>query len=295
MKKAALKPAPAARAKGVDFHAAKLPQAILDAAFASGGYPYDKKLKGKRYERELRALQIELVKLLNWAKAKGERIIVVFEGRDAAGKGGAIQRLTQHLNPRQARVVALTKPTPTEAGQWYFQRYAQHMPTRGEMTIFDRSWYNRAGVEPVFGFCKPEETDAFLREAPGFESAFTRDGAHFFKFFLTVGKEMQIKRLNDRWNDALNRWKISDIDAQAIEKWDAYSRAFERMLRETDHKHAPWTVIRANDKKRSRLEVIRHVLEAIDYEGKDKGAVGKVDRKIVLTAKEFLKDGGEEA
>ena len=293
-------PAPGARAatrpdpkRGVDFRAGTLPKSLLDAAFGSGGFPYDKKLKSGSYERELRLLQIELVKLANWARLKGERIAIVFEGRDAAGKGGAIQRLTQHLNPRQARIVALSKPTPPEAGQWYFQRYAAHMPTRGEVAIFDRSWYNRAGVERVFGFCTPKETDRFLEEAPPFETILVRDGLRLFKFFLTIGREMQIKRLNDRWKDPLHRWKISDIDAKAIEKWDDYSVAFERMLKKTDSPAAPWTVIRANDKKRARLEIIRCVLDALPYDGKDKKIVGKPDRRIALHAAAFLAEGGE--
>ena len=277
-----------------DFRVPRLPDAIAAAALRSGGFLYDKRLGEKRYEKELRLLQIELVKLLNWTKTKDERIAIVFEGRDAAGKGGAIQRLTQHLNPRQTRVVALSKPSPVEAGQWYFQRYAAHMPTRGEMTIFDRSWYNRAVVERVFGFCTPDETRRFLAEAPNFEAMLARDGVRLFKFFLTIGKEMQFKRLFDRWNDPLDRWKISDLDAQAIDKWDDYSAAIERMLRETDTPAVPWTIIRANDKRRSRLEVIRHLLDALPYDDKDKAAIGKPDRAISLTAAEFLESGGEE-
>ncbi len=296
--KPAAKPGPApAKAfnfKEFNFQVSKLPKSVTDAALGSGGFPYDRKLKNKPYQRELRLLQIELVKLANWAKAKGERIVIVFEGRDAAGKGGAIQRLTEHLNPRQARIVALTKPTPTEAGQWYFQRYAAHMPSRGEIAIFDRSWYNRGAVEPVFGFCAPAETDHFLDEAPRFEAMLARDGVRLFKFFMTIGREMQAQRLFDRWNDPLDRWKISDIDAAAIIKWDAYSAAFERMLQTTDSAAAPWTVIRANDKKRARLETIRHILDSLPYDGKDASGVGVPDRKIAISAAAFLGAGGEE-
>jgi polyphosphate kinase 2 len=281
-------------AREADFRVETLPDAITEAALASGDFPYDKRLKEKAYEKELKQLQIELVKLVAWVKEKGERVAIVFEGRDAAGKGGAIQRLTQHLNPRQTRIVALSKPTPTEAGQWYFQRYIAHLPTRGEIAIFDRSWYNRAIVEPVFGFCTPAETKHFLDETPHFEAMLTRDGVRLFKFFLTVGKEMQIKRLNERWNDPLERWKISDIDMHAIEKWDDYSAAIERMLKHTDREAAPWTVIRANDKRRSRLETIRHVLDNVPYQNKDVDAVGKPDRKIAISAKTFLAKGGEE-
>ena len=272
----------------------KLPEEIERAALGSGGFPYDHTLPRKTYERELRALQIELVKLLNWTRAKGERIVVVFEGRDAAGKGGAIQRLTAHLNPRSARIVALSKPTSNEAGQWYFQRYVEHLPAAGEMAIFDRSWYNRAAVEPVFGFCAPEQAEKFLRETPDFEAMLTRDGIRVFKFFLTIGREMQMKRLHRRWRDPLHRWKVSEIDEKAIEKWSDYSAAFDRMLRRTDASDAPWTVVRANDKRRARLECIRHLLDALPYAHKDETALGKPDRKIALSAARFLEDGGEE-
>lgn len=272
----------------------KLPDWIDDRALRSGGYPYDRKLPVKRYDAELRALQIELVKLLNWVKAEGERVAIVFEGRDAAGKGGAIQRLTAHLNPRSARVVALPKPTSTEAGQWYFQRYVAEMPTRGEISIFDRSWYNRAAVEPLFGFCRKEQTESFLREAPEFEAMLARDGLRLVKFFLTIGKEMQMKRLYRRWRDPLHRWKVSEIDEKAIEKWSDYSRAFNRTLRATDTPAAPWTVIRANDKRRARLESIRHLLGVVPYKHKDASIVDAIDRKIAIPAAAFLADGGEE-
>jgi polyphosphate kinase 2 len=276
------------------FDADDLPRAVDDCALASGGFPYDKKLKRSAYESDLRKLQIELVKVLNWVKASGERVAIVFEGRDAAGKGGAIQRLTQHLNPRSARIVALGKPTSTEAGQWYFQRYVAQMPTRGEIAIFDRSWYNRAGVEPVFGFCTPRETEHFLDEVPAFEAMLARDGVRIVKFFLTIGREMQMKRLYARWHDPLHRWKISDIDAKAIEKWDAYSTAFETMLARSDSAAAPWTIIRANDKRRARLEVIRHLLDVLPYTDKDSRAIGTPDRRISISAATFLGTGGEE-
>ena len=276
------------------YDAKTLPRQIEKAALASGGFPYDRKLDQKRYEKDLRLLQIELVKVQNWVKTTGERVAIIFEGRDAAGKGGAIQRLTQHLNPRSARIVALSKPTTTEAGQWYFQRYAARMPTRGEIAIFDRSWYNRAAVEPVFGFCTPEETDHFLDEAPAFEAMLTRDGIRIIKFFLTIGREMQMKRLFERWHDPLDRWKISDIDAKAIKKWNAYSAAFETMLKRTDSAAAPWTVIRANDKRRARLEVIRHLLDVLPYAKKDTEAIGTPDRSIAISASTFLGTGGEE-
>ena len=273
---------------------ADLPKDIDEAALTSGSFPYDKRLSEEAYEKDLRKLQIELVKVLNWVKDSGERLAIVFEGRDAAGKGGAIQRLTQHLNPRSARIVALGKPTSTEAGQWYFQRYVAQMPTKGEIAVFDRSWYNRAGVELVFGFCTPQESAHFIQEVPGFESMLVRDGVRIVKFFLTIGREMQMKRLHKRWRDPLDRWKISEIDAKAIEKWDAYSAAFEDMLSQTDSAAAPWTIIRANDKRRARLEVIRHVLDVLPYTDKDSKAVGKPDRKIAISAATFLGTGGEE-
>ena len=274
--------------------AAPLPKSVEKAAFASGGYQHAEKLETKVYEKELERLQIELQKAMSWIRAEGERVAIVFEGRDAAGKGGAIERLTQHLNPRSTHLVALSKPTETEKGQWYFQRYVTHMPTRGEMTIFDRSWYNRAGVEPVFGFCTPAETEQFLREAPEFERMLARDGVRIIKFFLTIGREMQMKRLSERYRDPLARWKISPIDTQAIAKWDLYSRAYDRMLETTDSAAAPWTIVRANDKKRTRLEVIRHILTVLPYASQEEKKIGKVDPKVVISAAEYLSKGGEE-
>lgn len=276
-----------------DIRTSKLPADIDEAALASGGYPYEKKLKDERYEEELHLLQIELVKMQDWLRKSGERIVTVFEGRDAAGKGGTIKRLTEHLNPRVSRIAALSKPTETERGQWYFQRYIAHLPTRGEMTIFDRSWYNRASVEPVFGFCTPEETEAFLMETPAFEAMLRRDGKYVVKYFLTIGREMQIKRLHDRWNDPLARWKLTDIDFAAIKKWDDYSKAYRTMLSKTDSDAAPWTVVRANDKKRTRLETIRHFLGQMPYAGKDEALVRNLDRKIVTSASDYLENGGK--
>lgn len=267
---------------------------IKKAALKSGDFPYDKKLEKSAYKPQLRDLQIELVKMLDWVKREGERLVIVFEGRDAAGKGGTIQRLTQHLNPRSVRVVALPKPTEREAGQWYFQRYAAHLPPRGEIAIFDRSWYNRATVEPVFGFCTPQAAKAFLYEAPIFEAMLARDGVRIIKFFLSIGREMQIKRLLSRWRDPVRRWKLTDIDMASIDKWDAYSAAFETMLMSTDSAAAPWTVVYANDKLRLRLETIRHVLDVIPYGPKDRKAIGNLDPKIIVSAATFLGLGGEE-
>jgi polyphosphate kinase len=281
------------KAPAFNIEAKTLPDRIEAAAFRSGGYPYDKKLKRKAYDRQIEPLQIELLKMLAWVKDKGERVVIVFEGRDSAGKGGAIARFTQHLNPRFARIVALGKPSDTERGQWYFQRYAAQMPTCGEVVFFDRSWYNRAGVERVMGFCKPEETNAFLREAPAFEGMLVRDGIRVVKLFLTIGREMQMKRLHARYHDPLKRWKLSPIDFDAIPKFDAFSDAFEQLLARTSTDWAPWTVARANDKLRTRLNTIRHVLHALPYDDKDEAAIGQIDDKVIVTANAFLNDGGE--
>lgn len=275
------------------FDMAELPSAIAKAALGSGNFPYAKKLAARQYADELRKLQVELVKLLDWIKREQERVVIVFEGRDAAGKGGAIKRLTEHLNPRYARIVALPRPTETEAGQWYFQRYVAHLPPRGELAIFDRSWYNRATVEPVFGFCTPRETAVFLHEAPIFEAMLARDGIRIIKFFLSIGREMQIARLHSRWHDPVRRWKLSDLDFAAIDKWDAYSAAFEAMLVATDSAAAPWTVALANDKRRLRLETIRHLLGVLPYSHKDHAALGRPDPEIILSAATFLGTGGE--
>lgn len=259
----------------------KLPAVIEDNALASGGYPYDRKLKRDDFEKQLEALQIELVKLQAHVAKHRERIVIVFEGRDAAGKGTCIGHFREHLNPRHARVVALTKPSDVERGQWYFQRYVAHLPTAGEMVLFDRSWYNRAGVERVMGFADPGQVAGFLREAPQFEGMLVRDGIRVFKIFLELGREMQLLRFHERWHDPLKRWKITDIDLAAMKKWDAYTAAKEEMLRFTHSAVAPWTVILSNDQRRARLETVRLVLDQINYEGKDAKVVGTPDRKIV--------------
>ena len=265
-----------------------LPDVIEQAAFTSGGYPYRKKMRRKDYAAQLRQLQTEMVKLQYWARKQGERIVILFEGRDAAGKGGTIKRLTEFLNPRHAHVVALSKPTRQQRGQWYFQRYVAHLPTAGDITCFDRSWYNRAGVERVMGFCTPEEVAQFFREVPDFEALLVRDGIRFFKFWLTVGREMQLKRLHARRHDPLRQWKLSAIDLATIEKWDAYTAARNEMFAATHSELAPWTVIRANDKRRARLAALRLVLTAITYDNKDEAAVGQVDEKIAGSSTEFF-------
>ena len=271
-----------------DLDAPELPKEIAAAALGSGGYPYDKRLKRKHYEKELQLLQIELLKLQRWIQDTGERIVIVFEGRDSAGKGGTIKRFMEHLNPRHAKAVALTKPTEAERGQWYFQRYTAHLPTAGDMTLFDRSWYNRAGVERVMGFCNEDQLADFLREAPQFEAMLTREGIHLFKFFLSIGREMQMKRFHRRRHDPLKQWKLSAIDLKAVALYDEYTKAREDLFRFTHTATTPWRVIRANDKRRTRLEAIRTVLDALDYKGKDKAVVGKVDDKIVGAEGEFF-------
>lgn len=266
----------------------ELPKAIDEAALASGGYPYPDKLKRKVYEEELTRLQIELAKLhASLQKQKG-RLVILFEGRDAAGKGGAIKRFTAYLNPRRARVVALPKPTEAEAGQWYFQRYVSEMPGAGEIVMFDRSWYNRAGVERVMGFCTQDQLADFLRDAPQFEELLVRDGIRLFKFYLDIGREMQLKRFHSRRHDLLRQWKITSIDLAALHKWKEYTKAKEDIFRFTHTAASPWTVIRANDKRRTRLETLRTVLAAVDYEGKSSKVIGTPDARIVGSGPEFF-------
>ena len=278
-------------ARTFDIDNPELPKAIDEAALTSGGFPYDKKLDKDTYESELKDLQIELVKLQASLQKRGERLVALFEGRDAAGKGGAIERFSAYLNSRRARIVALPKPTEIEAGQWYFQRYAAQMPTQGEIVLFDRSWYNRAGVERVMGFCTQDQLADFLREAPQFEGMLVRDGVHLFKFYLDIGREMQWKRFHDRRHDPLRSWKITEIDRAAIGKWGDYTKAKEELFRFTHTATSPWTVIRANDKRRARLEVIRTVLAALDYEGKSKKTVGTPDPLIAGSGPDFFYAG----
>ncbi len=274
--------------KGFDIDEPKLPEAIENAALGSGGYPYKEKLGRKEYEHELTQLQIELLKLQAHVQKQGERVVVLFEGRDTAGKGGCIGRFMQHLNPRHARTVALSKPTTTEQGQWYFQRYIAHLPTRGDIVLYDRSWYNRAGVERVMGFCTPEQSAQFLREAPEFEAMLMRDGIRLFKLYLSIGREMQLKRFHERRHDPLKLWKLTDMDIAAMQKWDEYSEAQQDLFRFTHTKDCPWTVIRANDQRRARLEAVRVVLSAFDYPDKRGKVVGKPDPEIVGQGQGFF-------
>ncbi len=269
------------RFRSFDIDDPELPEWIDGKALISGGYPYEKKLSRKDYEKELTTLQVELVKLLAWQAETGRRTVLVFEGRDAAGKGGSIKVVREHLNPRQARIVALAKPSDREAGQWYFQRYASELPAAAEMVLFDRSWYNRGVVEPVMGFCTPEQTQSFLGEAPDFERMFMSGGIHLFKFWLEIGREMQLKRFHQRRHDPLKTWKISPVDLAAMHRWDEFTEARDRMIEETHSRHAPWIVVKGNDKRRARLAVIRHTLLNIDYAGRDLKAIGDVDKNIL--------------
>ncbi|HEX2146435.1 MAG TPA: polyphosphate kinase 2 [Pseudorhizobium sp.] len=276
------------RKRNFDIDDPQLPDWVKKAALSSGGYPYDDRMNKKEYQDTLEALQIELVKLQFWLNASGKRMIALFEGRDAAGKGGTIFSIRSYLNPRSAHVVALPKPTEREAGQWYFQRYVAHFPSAGEIVLFDRSWYNRGVVEPVMGFCSREQCETFLKDAPPFEQMIVDDGIYFFKFWLNIGQEMQLKRFHDRRHDPLKIWKLSPMDVAALTKWDAFTAARDHMMEETHTLHAPWTVVRANDKRRARINVIRHLLLSIDYDGRDCDAIGKIDHSILGQGQSLL-------
>jgi len=268
-----------------DINDPKLPNWIDDQALQSGGYPYTSRMKSDEYEATLQRLQIELVKLQYWLQSTGGRVISVFEGRDAAGKGGTIFTIREFMNPRTARNVALPKPTPTESGQWYFQRYVAHFPTAGEFVTFDRSWYNRAGVEAVMGFCTPAQ---LLTETPDFERMIVTDGIHLFKFWLDIGQEMQLKRFHERRHSPLKSWKFSPMDVAGISRWDDYSAALHTMLERTDSGYAPWTIVRSNDKRRARLAAIRRILLTLPYDGRDLDAIGPEDQSIIGRGSAFI-------
>ncbi len=244
------------------------------------GFPYKKRMKRKEYDTLYAALQIEMVKMQSWINETGQRIAIVFEGRDSAGKGGTIYRFGENLNPRGARVVALAKPTPRESSQWYFQRYVQHLPSEGELVFFDRSWYNRAVIEPVFGFCTPEQNQHFYNQTPGFEDMLVEDGITLIKIWLTVGRAEQLRRLLARESDPLKQWKLSGIDVKGLELWDEYSTQIARMFKETDTETSPWNVIRSDDKRRARIAAMRLVLSKMDYDGKNHDIVIAPDPEI---------------
>ena len=264
-----------------------------EVRFEDTPYPYQQKMKRKEYEKQLVNLQIELVKAQRWVQEQGEKVVIIFEGRDAAGKGGTIKRFVQHLNPRGARVVALLKPNDTERGQWYFQRYITQLPTAGEIVFFDRSWYNRAGVEPVMGFCTPAQYMEFVRQAPQLERGLVESGIRLFKLWFAVGRKEQRRRLDARRQDPLKRWKLSPMDDLAPEKWDAYTSARDRMFITTHTRDAPWVVIRSDCKRRARLNAICHVLGQLPYPQKQEEVVCQPDPLILQPATTLIPDDDE--
>ena len=266
----------------------------LSPDWRQGAYPYRYLLSRRNYEKQKYRLQVELLKLQAWVKESGSRVVILFEGRDAAGKGGTIKRFMENLNPRGARVVALEKPTPNEAGQWYFQRYVAQLPTRGEIVLFDRSWYNRAGVERVMGFCSDEDYVEFMRQTPDFERHLVRSGIRLFKFWFSVSQEEQHRRFKERRTHPLKQWKLSPVDLASLDKWNDYTRAKEAMFLHTDTPESPWTVIKSDCKKRARLNAMRFVLTCLPYSGKDSSQIGSVDPLIVGRAA-MLGEHGEAA
>lgn len=260
----------------------------LVADWRSSVYPYKNRLSRKAYERKKYKLQVELLKLQAWVKDAKQRVVILFEGRDAAGKGGTIKRFMEHLNPRGARVVALEKPSEVERGQWYFQRYISHLPTAGEIVMFDRSWYNRAGVERVMGFCTDEEYAEFMREVPEFERMLVKSGIKLFKFWFSVSQEEQSIRFKERKNHPLKQWKLSPVDLSSLDKWDDYTEAKKSMFLHTDTAEAPWVVIKSDCKKRARLNAMRYVLHNLDYKEKDTKNIEPLDTLITSRASAFV-------
>jgi len=260
----------------------------LREIFQSDAYPYKTKMKRAVYERHKQQLQVELLKVQSWVKETGERVVILFEGRDAAGKGGTIKRFMEHLNPRGARVVALEKPSERERGQWYFQRYIEHLPSSGEIVLFDRSWYNRAGVERVMGFCNANEYLEFMRQCPELERMLVRSGIRLFKYWFSVGSSEQARRFDQRKSDPLKRWKLSPIDQQSIQKWDDYTEAKEAMFFYTDTADAPWTLVKSNDKKRARVNCMQHFLWNLPYANKNNSIVRQPDPLIVGSSEHVI-------
>ena len=258
-----------------------------------GSYPYPKKMKRAQYELRKQQLQSELLKMQAWVKETGQKLVVLFEGRDAAGKGGTIKRFMEHLNPRGARVVALEKPTDQERNQWYFQRYLKHLPTAGEIVMFDRSWYNRANVEKVMGFCTPTEYREFVRQAPELERMLVNSGIHLFKYWFSVSRQEQFRRFSARKTDPLKHWKLSPIDLESLDKWEEYTTAKEAMFFYMDTADAPWTVVKSDDKKRARIHCMRHLLYSLPYPNKDERIARAPDPLIVQPAKHFYEDSSE--
>ncbi|WP_198399265.1 polyphosphate kinase 2 [Caballeronia calidae] len=257
------------------------PDDELSPSWREGGYPYRNLMARRTYEKQKYRLQVELLKLQAWVRDTGQRVVILFEGRDAAGKGGAIKRFMEHLNPRGARVVALEKPSERERGQWYFQRYVEHLPTAGEIVLFDRSWYNRAGVERVMGFCTPREYDEFMQQVPAFERHLSQSGTHVIKLWFSVSRAEQRRRFKEREIHPLKQWKLSPVDLASLDKWDEYTEAKEAMFAHTDSADTPWTVVRSDCKKRARLNAMRYVLHKLPYANRDHKAIGAVDPFIV--------------
>ncbi|NUU36121.1 polyphosphate kinase 2 [Pseudomonas sp. C2B4] len=276
----ALQVATAPHGTSEDSSTAKLPS----------NYPYRSRMRRAEYEKAKHELQIELLKVQNWVKETGQRVVVLFEGRDAAGKGGTIKRFMEHLNPRGARIVALEKPSDQERGQWYFQRYIQHLPTTGEMVFFDRSWYNRAGVERVMDFCSPSQYLEFMRQTPELERMLCNSGILLFKYWFSVNRDEQLRRFISRRDDPLKHWKLSPIDIKSLDKWDEYTAAKQAMFFHTDTADAPWTVIKSDDKKRARINCIRHFLHALDYPGKDTKVAFQGDPLLVGRAARLVEE-----
>ena len=260
----------------------------LRRAHDKGLYPYATKIKRETYEKQKAELQVELLKLQSWVQETNQKVVMIFEGRDAAGKGGTIKRFMEHLNPRGARVVALNKPTEREKSQWFFQRYIEHLPAGGEIVMFDRSWYNRAGVERVMGFCTPYEYLEFMRQCPDMERMLVRSGIWLFKYWFSVTREEQLRRFASRMTDPLKQWKLSPVDRQSLNKWDEYTEAKEAMFFYTDTADAPWTVIRSIDKKRARLQAMQHFLSTMPYPGKDHKVVHGPDPSVVSSSSSVI-------
>ncbi len=275
----------------------KVPKEIIDLVskarkkeIIGPGYPYTKKMKRKQYESEKQLLQIELLKMQKWVNETGKKLVLIFEGRDAAGKGGTIKRFMEHINPRGAKVVALSIPTETERGQWYFQRYIQRLPTQGEIVLFDRSWYNRAVIEPVMGFCTDQEYQQFLDQVPDVENTLVESGIIMFKFWFSVSREEQFRRFRSRKKDPLKQWKLSPVDREVLGRWDQVTAARQEMFNRTHTATAPWTVIRSDDKKRARLNCIRHVLHHLPYAQKDDDVAVAPNSKILGEPAQIYKD-----
>lgn len=270
------------------------PDEVLSDDWRTGGYPYKNLMSRKNYEKQKYQLQVELLKLQAWVKETGQRLVILFEGRDAAGKGGTIKRFMEHLNPRGAKVIALEKPSEVERGQWYFQRYIEHLPTTGEIVLFDRSWYNRAGVERVMSFCNPDEYGEFMRQCPEFERNLARSGIHLVKFWFSVSRAEQRRRFKEREAHPLKQWKLSPIDLASLDKWDDYTKAKEAMFFYTDTADAPWTVVKSDCKKRARLNAMRYILHKLPYTNKDVERIGHLDPLLVGRANVVYELGEQE-